>query len=120
MKVYVTGATGFVGGHVARALRDEGADVREKRADLPLSEVFAAVADLAGRSRPRLRVPYGVALAAAKAGIVNENEVRLARLPMYYSSEKARDRLGYEPGPVAPALARAVAEAVNVDGKGGR
>ena len=88
-------------------------------ADLPLAELFAAVAALAGRPRPRIRVPYAVALAAAKAGIVNENEVRLARLPMYYSSEKARARLGYEPGPVAPALARAVAEALSENGRGG-
>jgi dihydroflavonol-4-reductase len=88
-------------------------------ADLSLVELFGAIADLAGRPRPRIRVPYAVALAAAKAGIVNENEVRLARLPMYYSSEKARDRLGYEPGPVAPALARAVAEALSENGRGG-
>jgi hypothetical protein len=38
---------------------------------------------------------------------------------MYYTWEKARDRLGYAPGPVEPALALAVAEALNVDGKGG-
>jgi dihydroflavonol-4-reductase len=88
-------------------------------ADLPLDELFAAVAELARRPRPRLRVPYAVALAAGKAGIVNENEVRLARLPMYFSSEKARDRLGYEPGPVAPALARAVADALSENGRGG-
>jgi nucleoside-diphosphate-sugar epimerase len=31
---------------------------------------------------------------------------------MYYSSEKARAELGYEPGPVEPALARAVQEAL--------
>ena len=28
MKVFLTGATGFIGGHVARALRDRGDDVR--------------------------------------------------------------------------------------------
>lgn len=86
--------------------------------DLPLEELFAAVADLARRARPRIRVPYAVALAAGKVGLVNADEVKLARLPMYFSSEKARVRLGYAPGPVEPALARAVAEALNVDGKG--
>lgn len=86
--------------------------------NLPLEELFAAVADLAGRPRPRIRVPYAVALAVGKAGFVNADEVKLARLPMYFSWEKARDRLGYAPGPVEPALARAVAEAVTVDGKG--
>ena len=87
--------------------------------NLPLADLFAAIADLAGRSRPRLRVPYAVALAAGRAGLVNADEVRLARLPMYFSSEKAENLLGYAPGPVEPALARAVAEAVGKDGKGG-
>jgi hypothetical protein len=32
---------------------------------------------------------------------------------MYFSSAKARSMLGYEPGPVEPALARAVAEALS-------
>lgn len=87
--------------------------------DLPLEDLFAVVADLAGRPRPRVRVPYAVALAASKAGVVNADEVKLARMPMYFSSEKARTRLGYAPGPVEPALARAVAEAVSTNGKGG-
>ena len=34
MKIHVTGATGFVGGHVARALRERGAEVSDARADL--------------------------------------------------------------------------------------
>jgi dihydroflavonol-4-reductase len=84
--------------------------------NLPLAELFAAVARLANRRRPRLRVPYPVAEVAATLGIVNRDEVRLARLPMYFSSAKARSRLGYEPGPVEPALARAVAEALTKGG----
>jgi dihydroflavonol-4-reductase len=84
--------------------------------DLPLADLFAAIARLAGLSPPRLRVPYAVAQMAGIAGIVNRDEVRLARLPMYFSSEKARSRLGYEPGPVEPALARAVSEALTKGG----
>jgi dihydroflavonol-4-reductase len=84
--------------------------------NLSLGELFAAIARLAGRPRPRLRVPYAVAEMAALVGIANRDEVRLARLPMYFSSEKARSRLGYEPGPVEPALARAVAEALSKGG----
>jgi len=80
--------------------------------DLTLRELFAAIADLAGRPRPRLRVPYAAARALARAGVVNTEEVALARLPMYFSSLKAREQLGYEPGPVEPALARAVREAL--------
>jgi dihydroflavonol-4-reductase len=84
--------------------------------DLSLADLFAAVARLAGRQRPRVRVPYAVAEMAAAAGIANRNEVRLARLPMYFSSAKARSTLGYEPGPVEPALARAVNEALTKGG----
>jgi dihydroflavonol-4-reductase len=84
--------------------------------NLSLEELFAGIADLAGRSRPRLRVPYPFAVAAAKAGFANAEEVKLARIPMYFSSEKARSRLGYEPGPVEPALARATAEALTRKG----
>jgi dihydroflavonol-4-reductase len=84
--------------------------------DLSLGDLFAAVARLAGRRRPRLQVPYAVAEMAGVAGIANRDEVRLARLPMYFSWEKARTRLGYEPGPVEPALARAVADALTKGG----
>jgi len=72
--------------------------------------VVAAVADLAGRPRPRLRVPYAAVRAAALVGLVNRHEARLARLPAYFSSAKAERELGYRPGPVEPALARAVAD----------
>ena len=88
-------------------------------ADLPLEEIFAAIADLAARRRPRLRVPYAMAQVAGTVGLANRDEVKLARLPMYFTWDKARVRLGYTPGPVEPALALAVAEALNVDGKGG-
>lgn len=79
--------------------------------DLWLGEFFALAAAAVGRPAPRLRVPYAVARAAASLGLVNRDEVRLARLPMFFSSEKARRELGYEPGPVEAAVARAVAAA---------
>jgi dihydroflavonol-4-reductase len=86
--------------------------------NLALGEVFGAISDLAGRPRPRLRVPYAAAVAAARAGLTNRDEVRLARLPMYFSSEKAQNALSYRPGPVTPALARAVREAASINGRG--
>ncbi len=81
--------------------------------DLTLQELFGAIADLAGRPRPRLRVPYRAAQALARAHVANAQEVALARVPMYYSSDKARRELAYAPGPVEPALARAVREALD-------
>jgi dihydroflavonol-4-reductase len=81
-------------------------------ADLTLKELFAAIADLAGRPRPRLRVPYATAQALSWARLANADEVRLARIPMYFSWQKAARELGYSPGPVTPALGRAVREAL--------
>jgi dihydroflavonol-4-reductase len=78
--------------------------------DMPLQDVFALIAEAAGRRAPRLRVPYGVAKAAAATRLLNRHEVALARLPMYFSSEKARRELGYESGPPGLAVERAVAE----------
>jgi hypothetical protein len=54
-------------------------------ADLELAELFAAVAELAGLARPRLRLPYATARVLGWAGLANRNEIRLARLPMYFS-----------------------------------
>jgi dihydroflavonol-4-reductase len=78
--------------------------------DLPLREVFRAIADLAGRPRPRLSVPYLAIRAAAGLGLVNRYEAILARTPAYFSWAKAERELGYRPGPVEPALKRAVDE----------
>ena len=80
--------------------------------DLTLCDVFAAVADLVGRSRPRIAVPHAALQAGAALGLVNRNEAILARTPAYFSWAKAKRELGYRPGPVEPALARAVREAL--------
>lgn len=85
--------------------------------DLALVDLFAAIADLAHRRRPTVRVPYPVAVGAARFGLANRDEVRLARLPMFFSSAKAENLLGYRPGPVEPALARAVDEALRRNGR---
>jgi dihydroflavonol-4-reductase len=80
--------------------------------DLTMRELFAAVARLAGLPRPRLAVPYAAVRAGAALGLVNRNEAILARTPAYFSWAKAERELGYRPGPVEPALARAVQEAL--------
>jgi dihydroflavonol-4-reductase len=76
--------------------------------DLTLDEVFGLIAAAAGRPRPRLRVPYAAAQALARLGLANRHEVVLARLPAWFSSAKAERELGYTPGPVGPAIERAV------------
>ena len=86
--------------------------------DVTLVELFARVARAAGRPAPRLAVPWAVARALAAVGVANRQEVALARLPMWFCWEKARRELGYQPGPVGPALERAAADALAA--KGGR
>jgi dihydroflavonol-4-reductase len=70
--------------------------------------VFALIAETAGRRPPRLELPYSAARALAAVGLANRNEVALARLPAWFDSGKAAHELGYEPGPVEQAIARAV------------
>jgi dihydroflavonol-4-reductase len=79
-------------------------------ADLTMRELFAAVARLAGRPRPRVAVPHAAIRAGAALGLVNRSEAILARTPAYFSWAKAARELGYAPGPIEPALARAVQE----------
>ncbi len=77
--------------------------------NLTLEQVFALIARAARRPAPRLRLPYAAVRLLALAGAANRNEVKLARLPAWFSSEKAGRELGYEPSPVAAAVERAVA-----------
>ena len=87
--------------------------------DLWLRDVFALGLKALGRSAPRLAVPwsaaYGAAVLADAVGrlIAREprllvlDEVRLARMPLFFSSAKARAELGYTSRPAADALAAA-------------
>lgn len=87
--------------------------------NLTLAELFAVIARAAGRRAPRRRMPYPVAFAAAAvdelrsrltgaAPRVPLEGVRMGRLMMYASSEKATSELGYQPHPIAPAIDGAV------------
>lgn len=78
--------------------------------DLTLAEAFALIARAAGRRPPRLQLPYAAAVALARVGLANRQEVTLARLPAWFSSAKAERELGYRASPLEPALERAVAE----------
>jgi dihydroflavonol-4-reductase len=88
--------------------------------DLPLRDVFAVVADLVGRPRPWIGVPHAAVRAGARLGLVNRNEAILARTSAYFSWAKAERELGYRPGPVGPALARAVREVLGNPAPGRR
>jgi dihydroflavonol-4-reductase len=77
-------------------------------ANLTLAEVFGLIARAAHRPPPRLSLPYSAVRALARVGLANRNEVALARLPAWFSSDKARRELGYQPSPVEAALERAV------------
>lgn len=88
--------------------------------DLRLGEVMAMVADIAGCRVPSLRVPYWVAVASATmmelvADVLTRRRpmaplagVRLAKHDRPIDSSKARRDLGWQPGPVPDALARAI------------
>ncbi len=88
--------------------------------NLTLSEILAILAELTGRPRPRLRVPFAVAFAAAygdhfvnvilrrrEPGIPIEG-VRMSRHFMYFSPAKAVAELGLPQSPVEGALGRAI------------
>ncbi len=88
--------------------------------NLALEEWFARLAKLSGLPAPKLRIPYAVAFgfalgAEALARAVTHKpprasltEVRMARKRMFFDSAKAQAELGYRPGPVDAALARAI------------
>lgn len=89
--------------------------------NLPMDVVFGVIARLSGVPAPRLMIPYHAALtaatvvnAAASLNLTREpsllvlDEVRLARLPLYFSVKKAERELGYTHQPATHALAAAV------------
>ncbi len=87
--------------------------------DFSLGALFAAVARAAGRTPPRVRLPiaplYPLALACealARFGIepvVTRETLAMARKKMFFSSAKARAKLGYAPRPAVQAIEDAVA-----------
>lgn len=88
--------------------------------NLTLKEIFCAIAGITGRTPPDIRLPHGLVfpvacvseawahLVSGKEPRVTLNGVRLARKKMFFSIEKARRFLGFNPRPVAEALRDAV------------
>ncbi len=87
--------------------------------NLSLREAFGHMARAIGQPPPSVPVPWSAAYVAALTAnwggqllgrpprLLVLDEVRLARTPLFFSSEKARGELGYVAGPAADALAAA-------------
>jgi dihydroflavonol-4-reductase len=88
--------------------------------DMALGEILAVIADEMGRRPPRVRLPrralypfaYGAEawarLVSKKEPLLTVDGLKMAAKRMYFSSEKARDALGYAPRPGREALLHAV------------
>ncbi len=88
--------------------------------NLSLREILERLAAIADRKPPRIEIPYFAAwmfgaLGTAWAGVPGREPrapleaVRMARKKMHVRCDKAARELGWRPGPVNPALERAVA-----------
>jgi len=87
--------------------------------NMTLEEILVELARITGRRAPRVRIPHGVALAAAYVDTalcrmlrrephIPVEGVRIARHRMFVNTSKAERELGFHSGPVAAALERAV------------
>jgi dihydroflavonol-4-reductase len=87
--------------------------------DLTLSQILTQVAQLVGRTPPRIRLPHAAVLPIAyvaetyarltqRSTRITVEGVRMARKRMFFSSAKAARELGYRARPVASAFADAV------------
>lgn len=74
--------------------------------DMTLREILGQIAQLVGRKPPRIRLPFAAVLPVAyaaealgrvtgRASHITVEGVRMARKPMFFSSEKAVRELGY-------------------------
>lgn len=88
--------------------------------NMSLKEILDMLSEITGLPAPKLRIPYPIAWLAgavdtAVEGYLLRREpsvplegVRMARKKMYFDAERARRELGFLPGSVKAALARAV------------
>ena len=87
--------------------------------NLSLGEILGELAAIAGRKAPTIRLPIaplvplaiGAEIFARLTGrdpLVTQDELRMARHKMYFSSAKAAGALGYAPRPAREALTDAV------------
>ena len=89
--------------------------------NMSLREILEAITAVAGTSPPRVRLPHAAIMPVAVVAeawarlfgtgepIATVDSVRMARKKMYFSSDKARRDLGYDPRPAKEAFIDAVA-----------
>lgn len=89
--------------------------------DMMLREILAEIATLVGRRPPRIRLPRGAVLPIAYVAefaarirrsreepLVTVDGLKMSKTFMFFSSDKAREALGYTPRPAREALADAI------------
>ncbi|MBM7128564.1 NAD-dependent epimerase/dehydratase family protein [Dyella mobilis] len=87
--------------------------------NMSLREVLTEIADIAGRSPPKVRLPHGVVMPIAYLSeawarltgmnpIATVEEVRMSKKRMFFTSAKAERELGYTARPARQALEDAV------------
>src|ERR1700675_3176030 len=87
--------------------------------NLTLKQVLDTLAKITALPAPKLKIPHGVALGVAyvetafsrlvgKEPQIPVEGVKIARHKMFVDASRARRELGFQPGPVAAALERAV------------
>ncbi|WP_404378485.1 NAD-dependent epimerase/dehydratase family protein [Caenispirillum salinarum] len=120
-RMNIGGAADMARGHIMAARHGaDGESYILGGENLWMSDLLAHLEAISGRAMPRRRVPYPLALAAANvqewwADTVTHRPpqapvagVKLAGLPMWFDSGKARRDLGWQPAPLRDALADAV------------
>jgi dihydroflavonol-4-reductase len=87
--------------------------------NLTLKEILIQIGEVTGRPAPRIQVPHKVVMPIAAMaemwGRISHREpfvtldgVRLARKKMFFTSERAKRRLGYRPRPASEAIVDAI------------
>lgn len=87
--------------------------------NMPLREILTQICAIAGRTPPRIRIPHDAILPVAwmsecwarlsgTTPIATVDEIRMAKKYMYFSSNKAVEKLGYQPRPAREGIEAAI------------
>jgi len=88
--------------------------------NMTLAEILDEIASITGRPAPRIRLPHGIVtplahiseawarLTRAEDPMLTKDGAKMAKKYMFFSSARARKKLGYSPRPVAEALRDAI------------